>query len=332
MNAARLYLWLHVLSTTGVLVNTFDPVTTTVVIGIGATLGRTIYNYLHESCDSKWIAFNATGLKADLDSKLFGQHLASRIIFKAVNGFVSSDNPKKPLVLSLHGSTGTGKNFVSKLIAENIYKEGMDSNFVHVFTATLHFPHPSQYLNMYKYQLQQWIKGNVTNCERSMFIFDEMDKMHPGLIDSIKPYLDYYDKLDGISYRKAIFIFLSNAGGDNIIQTTLDFWKSGRTREEIKLKDLETLLSLSVFNNNQSGFFRTSLIDKNLVDFFVPFLPLEYEHVVQCAMAEMEARGLPPNRHVANRMAKDLVYSPKTERIFSVKGCKTIESKLNYYI
>lgn len=41
-----------------------------------------------------------------------------------------------------------------------------------------------------------------------MFIFDEMDKMHPGLIDSIKPYLDYYEKLDGISYRKAIFIFL----------------------------------------------------------------------------------------------------------------------------
>lgn len=56
--------------------------------------------------------------------------------------------------------------------------------------------------------MQQWIKGNVTNCAHSMFIFDEMDKMHPGLIDSIKPYLDYYDKLDGVSYRKAIFIFL----------------------------------------------------------------------------------------------------------------------------
>lgn len=57
-------------------------------------------------------------------------------------------------------------------------------------------------------QLQQWIRGNVTSCAHSMFIFDEMDKMHPGLIDSIKPYLDYYEKLDGISYRKAIFIFL----------------------------------------------------------------------------------------------------------------------------
>lgn len=60
----------------------------------------------------------------------------------------------------------------------------------------------------YQTQLQQWIKGNVSECATSMFIFDEMDKMHPGLIDGIKPYLDYYDKLDGVSYRKAIFIFL----------------------------------------------------------------------------------------------------------------------------
>ena len=56
---------------------------------------------------------------------------------------MNNENPKKPLVLSLHGWTGTGKNFVSKLIAENIYKEGMDSSFVHVFISTLHFPHPS---------------------------------------------------------------------------------------------------------------------------------------------------------------------------------------------
>ncbi|XP_026209920.1 torsin family 1 isoform X2 [Anabas testudineus] len=330
MKTTRLYLFLTIFSTIALLVDTFEPVTTAVVIGIGATLGRTIYNYLHESCDSKWIYFNATALEADLESKLFGQHIASRIILKAVNGFMKNENPKKPLVLSLHGWTGTGKNFVSKLIAENIYKEGMDSSFVHVFTSTLHFPHPSQYLT-YKSQLQQWIKGNVSNCERSMFIFDEMDKMHPGLIDSIKPYLDYYDKLDGVSYRKAIFIFLSNAGGDSIIQTALNFWKDGRKREEMELKDLETMLTLAVFNNNQSGFFHASLIDKNLVDFFVPFLPLEYSHVVQCALAEMRARGRKPDWGVADKVAKDLVYFPKTEGVFSVKGCKTIVSKLDYY-
>uniref|UniRef100_A0A4W6F1X8 Torsin n=1 Tax=Lates calcarifer TaxID=8187 RepID=A0A4W6F1X8_LATCA len=322
-----LLLWLLVCSgVTGAI----EPISTTIAVGMAATLTAflasypNIFNYFHECCRPE---LNAS---VDLENKLFGQHIASRIILKAVNGFMSNSNPKKPLVLSLHGWTGTGKNFVSQLIAENIYREGMDSSFVHVFTSTLHFPHKSQ-IDTYKSQLQQWIKGNITNCERSMFIFDEMDKMHPGLIDSIKPYLDYYERLDGVSYRKAIFIFLSNTGGDSIIQTALDFWQAGRNREEIELKDLETSLSLSVFNNKQGGFFQTSLIDKNLVDFFVPFLPLEYQHVVQCAMAEMKARGLQPRREIADMVAKDLVYFPKSERVFSVKGCKTIESKLDYY-
>lgn len=57
-------------------------------------------------------------------------------------------------------------------------------------------------------QLQTWIRGNVSACPHSVFIFDEMDKMHPGLIDAIKPFLDYYEQVDGVSYRKAIFIFL----------------------------------------------------------------------------------------------------------------------------
>lgn len=80
------------------------------------------------------------------------------------------------------------------------------------------------------------------------------------------------------------------------------------------------------------GFFRSTLIDKNLVDFFVPFLPLEYKHVVQCVLAEMKARKIPLNHDVADKVAQDLVYFPKSERVFSVKGCKTIESKLDFYI
>lgn len=61
-------------------------------------------------------------------------------------------------------------------------------------------------------QLQTWIRGNVSACASSMFIFDEMDKLHPGIIDAIKPFLDYYEQVDGVSYRKAIFIFLRLVG------------------------------------------------------------------------------------------------------------------------
>ncbi|XP_053267417.1 torsin family 1 isoform X1 [Pleuronectes platessa] len=330
-----LLLWLLLCSGAGT--EAIEPVSTTIAFGVVATLTafitnyRTIFNYYYECCHPEWIVFNRTGLEADLRSKLFGQHIASRIILKAVDGFMNNDNPKKPLVLSLHGWTGTGKNFISKLIANNIYKEGTKSSFFHLFASTYHFPHSSQYEH-YKYQLKQWIKGNVTICERSMFVFDEMDKMHPGLIDGIKPFLDYYENLDGVSYRKAIFIFLSNAGSDKIVETALDFWNSAKTREEIQLRDLESLLSRAVFNDQQSGFYRTSLIDKNLVDFFVPLLPLESQHIVLCTMAEMKSRGMKPNQRLAEKVAMDLIYFPKTERVFAATGCKTIESKLDYYL
>lgn len=53
----------------------------------------------------------------------------------------------------------------------------------------------------------------MSACASSVFIFDEMDKLHPGVIDAIKPFLDYYEQIDGVSYRKAIFIFLRSVGG-----------------------------------------------------------------------------------------------------------------------
>ena len=57
---------------------------------------------------------------------------------------MNNNNTQKPLVLSLHGRTGTGKNFAARLIAENIYSLGMDSKFVHVFAPQHHFPHSSE--------------------------------------------------------------------------------------------------------------------------------------------------------------------------------------------
>ncbi|XP_053328805.1 torsin-1B [Spea bombifrons] len=274
---------------------------------------------------------NATALEADLRDKLFGQHLAHKTISRALTGFMGNPSPKKPLVLSLHGWTGTGKNFVSKIIAENVHKLGMKSKFVHLFVTTAHFPHDNQ-IRLYKDQLHSWIKGNVTNCPRSLFIFDEMDKMHPELLDAIKPFLDYYESLDGVSYRKAVFLFLSNAGGDLITRQTLDFWKAGKSREDLQLKDFENVLSIGMFNNINSGFWHSSLIDKNLIDFFVPFLPLELKHVKMCVLAEMKERGFVPDEDVAVRVANEMTYYPKDLNLFSDKGCKTVPVKLDFYL
>ena len=63
-------------------------------------------------------------------------------------------------------------------------------------------------IGTFKDKLKDFIENRVKKCGRSMFVFDDIDKMPPGLIETVKPYLDYYDNLNGIDYRKAIFIFL----------------------------------------------------------------------------------------------------------------------------
>ncbi|XP_029059166.1 torsin-1A [Monodon monoceros] len=307
-------------------------------ISLGLALAGVLTGYmsyprlycLFAECCSQKQSLSRDALQKDLDSKLFGQHLAKKVILNAVSGFISNPKPKKPLTLSLHGWTGTGKNFVSKIIAENIYEGGLNSDYVHLFVATLHFPHISN-ITLYKDQLQSWIRGNVSACARSIFIFDEMDKMHAGLIDAIKPYLDYYDNLDGVSYQKAVFIFLSNAGAERITDVALDFWRSGKQREEIKLRDMEHALSVSAFNNKNSGFWHSSLIDRNLIDYFVPFLPLEYKHLKMCIRVEMQSRGYKVDEDIVSRVAEEMTFFPKEERVFSDKGCKTVFTKLDYY-
>lgn len=66
-----------------------------------------------------------------------------------MTGFSHNPSPKKPLTLSLHGWAGTGKNFLSQLLARHVHPAGLRSKFVHLFLATLHFPHPQQ-LQLYQ--------------------------------------------------------------------------------------------------------------------------------------------------------------------------------------
>ena len=86
---------------------------------------------------------NFSQLARELESHLVGQHLAQELVVKAVRGHHNNNHPVKPLVLSFHGWTGSGKNFVSQFIAESLYRRGLASRFVHLLIATLHFPDPA---------------------------------------------------------------------------------------------------------------------------------------------------------------------------------------------
>eukprot|EP00067_Danio_rerio_P051433 XP_684868.5 torsin-1A-like isoform X1 [Danio rerio] len=278
------------------------------------------------------LVFDPKRLEKDLNDFLFGQHIASNVILKSVSSFMTDSKPNKPLVLSLHGTTGTGKNHVTKILARNIYKKGEESKHVQIYVSEYNFPDRGK-VDLYTAQLRQWIYGNVSSFPRSMFIFDEMDKMQPQLIDVLKPFLDY-SLVNGVSFHNAIFIFLSNAGGKVIADLALDFWREGKNREDLWMnsRELEIKISTNVYNDKNCGFLHTSIIDEHLIDHFIPFLPLELKHVRQCVLAEMKHLNITKDDELADEVARDMPYFPEEERIFAVKGCKSVRQKLVLHV
>lgn len=79
------------------------------------------------------------------------------------------------------------------------------------------------------------------------------------------------------------------------------------------------------------GLWHSGLIDKNLIDYFIPFLPLEYKHVKMCVRAEMRARGAAVDEDIVTSVADEMTFFPKDEKIYSDKGCKTVQSRLDFH-
>ncbi|NXP08390.1 TOR3A protein, partial [Thinocorus orbignyianus] len=278
------------------------------------------------------IVNNITGrLEADLNGQLHGQHLAKEVIVRAMCEFLQSPRPEKPLVLSFHGWSGTGKNFVARMVASHLYRDGMKSECVRLFISLFHFPH-HKYLDLYKAQLKKQISETLQVCKQSLFIFDEAEKLHFSLLDAIKPFMAHYDNKGQLDYRRSIFLFLSNLGGNTINKVALDFWRAGRAREEISMEFLEQRLRLELQEPAENGYARSNLLKENLIDFFVPFLPLEYYHVKLCARDAFLARGLPYTEAALDEVAKMMVFVPKEEKLFSAQGCKSVSQRINYFL
>uniref|UniRef100_H2XLI1 Torsin-1A C-terminal domain-containing protein n=1 Tax=Ciona intestinalis TaxID=7719 RepID=H2XLI1_CIOIN len=316
-----------------------DPISMGVVVGTAATSALVMVaelsglssfrckTNLMECCDKHNIKPNMTGLQHDLRTKLYGQHLVEKTVYRAVKHHLANPNPSKALVMSFHGWTGSGKNYVAQMIVKNLYRKNLESSFVHVFNAEVDFKH-QQNVGVYKDQLQSWLHGNVSKCGRSIFIFDEIDHMPVGLVDALKPYMSNEPVVHGVDYRKTIFIFLSNTGGQEINKKCYETWQLGNSRSGIKLSDMEEMLEQVAFNE-KSGLKNSGVVERNLIDHFVPFFPLEREHVESCVKDEvrrLNARKLTPSE--MQEIMDELQWMPKTVRLYSKSGCKKIAQKV----
>ncbi|XP_023250772.1 prosalusin [Seriola lalandi dorsalis] len=289
-----------------------------------------LYCTISESCECDFKP-NIRDLEWDLYKNLYGQHLAQDIVSEEVARFLQNKSPDRPLVLSFHGSSGTGKTLVSSMLGNHLYGSAMSSPYVHQFVPTLHFPLP-QRVDEYREELKSWVQGNLTECARSVFIFDEMEKMPSGLIDVLEPFLGPSHVVFRTNYRKAIYIFISTTGEEVINRLALENRQAGRDREEIKLSDLQDAVAQTAYSNDTSGFFQSSVIQQKLVTRFVPFLPLSRRHVERCVLSQLCQQGSCGRTDVVDAVGGDMIYTPVQGQYFSTTGCKAVPAKINFFL
>eukprot|EP00057_Strongylocentrotus_purpuratus_P015149 XP_011669623.1 PREDICTED: torsin-1A [Strongylocentrotus purpuratus] len=303
-------------------------------------------NYQHEYKP------NLDALADAFEDYLFGQPLAYMTVLGAIDGHVTNPNPPKPLVLSLHGPAGTGKNHISRLVVENLYTNGMESGCVTVRMSTMDYPHHD---DIYHYKvlgysislerpisevilarrqhiekLVPFIKSKVSECHNHLFIFDEVENMPPGLLDSMRSFLDHHTKVDGVDYRKVIVIFRSKLAAQAINKYMFESYEKGIAREDIRSVDMERIISNEVSGKSDAGFKKARIIDSHLVSHFIPFFPLELSHVRQCIQAEFKDRGYPSNVISEDEVLAILQFDgPNGSRVFAVRGCKNVAEKVS---
>ncbi|KAJ8945873.1 hypothetical protein NQ318_002713 [Aromia moschata] len=283
--------------------------------------------WVRECCHDDYIPGDVKKLRQVLKQRVYGQHLVETVVDALAGHLNPKYAPPKALVLSFHGWPGSGKNYVSKFIAESLYKYGTKSKYVHHFIGRLHFPLVSE-AKTYQDNLHSWLKSNITNCARQLFIFDEVDKMPPTVLDAIKPMIDYRDIVDGVDYTRSVFIFLSNTGSGLINEHYEELWNRGRQREDVTLNDFELMISKGAFNE-EGGFYLSDTIKSNLIDHYIPFLPMQEKHVIECIKDEFRQRDVNyPNPQHIKQVLEFIEWGPDTTKLFSKTGCKRISSKV----
>ncbi|ESO98991.1 hypothetical protein LOTGIDRAFT_56719, partial [Lottia gigantea] len=253
-----------------------------------------------------------------LTQNIFGQEIAVNVLPGILKDYLkrNQDIPKtKPLVLSMHGWTGVGKNYASRIIAETFRPK----SFVK-FLVPLHFPHARDD-DVYYNQIIQWIDSNITQCHINIFLFDEMDKATPGVISGIQTAIINQSNKSS-SDTPVIFMLLSNSKGAEINRLV---FTNEKTHSEIShdfdFKD--------VFSDSNSWF--SSFNSKNLIDSFIPFLPLEKSHVRQCISQDGKQKNLKISDTNMDQILKELSFLsvPGTNKEYSKTGCKRVSDKVD---
>jgi len=254
-------------------------------------------------------------LRYELQHRVHGQHIAVNIVAKRLEEFTSASDVRQ-LVMSFHGWTGIGKNFMSSIIAQHLPPTN-----VHKIIVPLHF---ARGLDNDGLLLSEWIVSNMTapSCGLHLFIVDEIDKAASSLVSGLRETLSRLSMQSDTSCR-AVFLLLTNDGATEINAAVTEVLMNGGCREDLDYVDLVPRLSSAWY---------TELASATLIDETVPFLPLERRHVAQCTETELKQRQVHVAQQLVDNVVNSLTYFPANVSLFSSSGCRRITHLVDLFL
>ena len=80
------------------------------------------------------------------------------------------------------------------------------------------------------------------------------------------------------------------------------------------------------------GLWHSEMISKGVISAYVPFLPLELEHVRDCIRTHIRDKGLPITEieRFITTVAAEILFQPSDHPIFSVTGCRAIPDHVKF--
>ena len=242
----------------------------------------------------KFVPDACSGFDPYLSSKIVGQDLALRQISDAVCDHLASPSPRKPLVLSIHGPPGVGKSLFHQEAARALYSTAPHPD--------LRCPGPD--CAGYKVLFGLDFSENDRQAQHAALrasMYDHMKLTTNGFL-----IIEEYDKLDctmrgffrhlleggevgNISLSRSIVVLESNTG-----YTSLHgMLKKAGKREKISSEDAQRELKDVVLKQwlAEDCEQRTDTLKMvRLVDFFLPFFPLEKQHIE--SLFQMRLKGM----------------------------------------
>ncbi len=211
------------------------------------------------------------GLKSFLNEKIIGQNEAVDIIYNSIvtnkSQFFNQDEKTKPTASYIfYGPTGVGKTEMSIQLASYLDMKFIRidmSEFSESHSVSKLFGAPPGYVG---FEQSGILTEQVIKNPYSVILFDEIEKAHPNLMNSLLQILDYGNLTDNfgqkVNFSNCIIICTTNSGSRSMSKIIPGFDSNGKN--EMSFRELESFFSPE-FRNRFSSIIHFKQLNKESI-------------------------------------------------------------------